>query len=134
MEGTLTPEQRALLARFDAGWVGRPRRLAEAKERSAVQAVARLPRPTRDMNAGYRDAVREALDQLADNLTTARVSHGKAVMDDTARSIQLVIGVLASATVLGLGLAVWLARSFAKAIGQVVETARQIAELDLPGR
>jgi methyl-accepting chemotaxis protein len=131
LESRLSDQQRALLVRFDTGWAGYLAAWPKAKEAFGGPGGGKMREADAAMSGKDRDAV-EALDELAASMSDARIVRTQQLSDEGARSVMTVSGLLVVAVLLGIGLALVLARSFAVAIGRVVTVASQIAERDLP--
>ncbi|MGE3268093.1 MAG: methyl-accepting chemotaxis protein [Chloroflexota bacterium] len=131
LESSLTAEQRDLLKRFDSDWAAYLAAWPKAKQAYGGPGGGNVREADAVMQGKDRQAV-ASLDGLADNMGAARVARTEELIAAGSRSVTTVFVLLGLAILLGIGLALWLARSFADAIGQVVALARQVAERDLP--
>ena len=107
------------------------------KETGEILRLAREGKDTEAYTAlqAIQDPGNRAVKAI-DELAQKKYIEGQKAYDDSdviyAQSRMFIIGVTLSAILVGLGIAFYLARSLSKAAKQMVQTAEQIAQTDLP--
>ncbi|HEY3060191.1 MAG TPA: hypothetical protein VGL99_14625, partial [Chloroflexota bacterium] len=101
---TFTPEEQALLAKFDAGWAGYIEAWPKAKEAYGGPGGGKQKEADADMNGKDRDAV-AALDELSLSVKSRLDTADQTLASAGAGTFSVVLGLLGLGVTLGLAVA-----------------------------